>query len=257
MAKRLEGKVAIVTGGGAGIGAATARIFCAEGAKVLLVDRDAEALQRSAEAIRTQVAGAQVEAATADIANLDQCTAAVRRAVEAFGKVDTLVNNAGIRTRISLAEAGQTEWQRILEVNLLGAVNFFKTSLPELRRAGRASIVNVSSVYAVTGRRDMGLYDATKAAMLALTRTMAFEEAAPVSRERRLPGSTLTDYHLTRGQSSGRDRADMQADVKTDSLLRRWATPEEVAFPILWLASEEASFITGASFIVDGGLSIM
>ena len=87
---------------------------------------------------------------------------------------------------------------------------------------------------------------------------MAFEEAAHGIRANTIcPGSTLTDYHLTRGQSSGKTAADMQADVKTDSLLRRWATPEEVAFPILWLASEEASFITGASFIVDGGLSIM
>jgi meso-butanediol dehydrogenase/(S,S)-butanediol dehydrogenase/diacetyl reductase len=250
MRKRLEGKVAIVTGGAAGIGAAVGKVFCAEGAQVILVDRDGEAAQKTAAALRAAVSGAQVDSIAADVASLEQCAAAVRHAVGTFGKLDTLINNAGIRTRVALADAEPAQWQGILEVNLLGAVNCFKASLPELRRAGSASVVNVSSVYAVMGRRDMGLYDATKAALLALTRTMAFEEAGHGIRANAvLPGSTLTDFHLAKGRS--RD------EVRSDSLLKRWGTPEEIALPILWLASDEASFVTGSSLIVDGGLAIM
>jgi meso-butanediol dehydrogenase/(S,S)-butanediol dehydrogenase/diacetyl reductase len=250
MQKRLEGKVAMVTGGGAGIGAAVGRVFCAEGAKVLLVDRDADAAQRTAGVIRAAVSGAAVDSIAADVADFEQCAAAVRRAVEGFGRVDTLINNAGIRVRTPLGEATRADWQSILDVNLLGAVNCFKACLPELRRARKASVVNVSSVYAVTGRRDMGLYDATKAALLALTRTMAFEEAEHGIRANALlPGSTLTDFHLAKGRS--------RSEVRTDSLIKRWGTPEEIAYPILWLASDEASFVTGTSLIVDGGLAIM
>jgi 2-hydroxycyclohexanecarboxyl-CoA dehydrogenase len=247
---RLEGKVAIVTGGGAGIGAAVGRIFCAEGARVVLVDRDADALRKTAAAIRSSPSATQVETFAAEVADFEQCAAAVRHAIAAFGRLDTLVNNAGIRTRTALAQATPADWHGILDVNLLGAVNFFKASVPELRRAGKASVVNVSSVYAVMGRRDMGLYDATKAALLALTRTMAFEEADHGVRANAiLPGSTLTDFHRAKGRS--------REDIRSDSLMKRWASPEEIAYPILWLASDEASFITGSTLIVDGGLAII
>jgi 2-hydroxycyclohexanecarboxyl-CoA dehydrogenase len=247
---RLQGKVAIVTGGGAGIGAAAGRIFCAEGARVVLVDRDAEALRKSAAAIRASTSASQVETFAAEVADLEQCAAAVRHAIAVFGRLDTLVNNAGIRTRTALADATPADWHAILDVNLLGAVNFFKASVPELRRAGKASVVNVSSVYAVMGRRDMGLYDATKAALLALTRTMAFEEAEHGIRANAiLPGSTLTDFHRGKGRS--------QDEIRSDSLMKRWGSPEEIAYPILWLASDEASFITGTTLIVDGGLAII
>jgi meso-butanediol dehydrogenase/(S,S)-butanediol dehydrogenase/diacetyl reductase len=119
-------------------------------------------------------------------------------------------------------------------------------------------VVNVSSVYAVTGRSGMGLYDATKAALIALTRTLACEEAAHGVRVNAIcPGSTLTDYHLKRGAAQGLSAEMMQSEARTDSLFRRWARPEEIAYPILWLASDEASFVTGAVLMVDGGLSIM
>ncbi len=112
------------------------------------------------------------------------------------------------------------------------------------------SIVNVSSCYAVTGRKGMPLYDASKAGLVALTRTLAHEEAAHGIRANAiLPGSTYTDFHRMRG---------LRRDARSDnSLLGRWARPEEIAFPILWLASDEASFITGETLLVDGGLAIL
>jgi meso-butanediol dehydrogenase/(S,S)-butanediol dehydrogenase/diacetyl reductase len=118
--------------------------------------------------------------------------------------------------------------------------------------------VNVSSCYAVTGRKGMGLYDATKAGQLALTRTLAFEEAEHGVRANAVcPGSTLTDFHVGRAQAGGKNVEQLKTERKDTSLIGRWATPEEIAWPILWLASSEASFITGTTLMVDGGLSIM
>jgi meso-butanediol dehydrogenase/(S,S)-butanediol dehydrogenase/diacetyl reductase len=143
-------------------------------------------------------------------------------------------------------------------VNLVGTANYCRAALPLLRAAGSASIVNVSSCYAVTGRKGMGLYDATKAGMLAMTRTLAFEEAAHGVRANAIcPGSTLTDFHVNRAQAAGKSVEVLKTQRQDTSLLGRWASPEEVAWPILWLASDEASFITGTTLMVDGGLSIM
>jgi meso-butanediol dehydrogenase/(S,S)-butanediol dehydrogenase/diacetyl reductase len=150
------------------------------------------------------------------------------------------------------------EWQRLYSINVLGAVNFCKAALPALRHDGKGSIVNLSSCYAVVGRSGMSIYDATKAALLSLTRSLACEEAPHGIRVNAVcPGGTLTPYTVGRAVASGRKAEEMPSDERTDSLLRRWAKPEEVAFPVLWLASNESSYVTGATLMVDGGLSIM
>ena len=255
---RLSGKVAVISGGAGGIGAATARLFCREGAGVLLVDADGEALATKATALRKEVGATLLDTFHADIAAADQATEAVRSAVERFGGVDVLVNNAAIRIPGSVESVPPADWDRILSVNLLGAVNLFRAAAASLRRSGRGSVINVSSVYALTGRKAMGPYDATKAALIGLTRTLAHEEAEHGVRVNAVcPGSTLTDYHVKRGAAHGISAEAMRQEVRTDSLFRRWARPEEVAYPILWLASDEASFVTGAALVVDGGLSIM
>jgi 2-hydroxycyclohexanecarboxyl-CoA dehydrogenase len=255
---RLIDQVAIITGGGGGIGAATARVFCAEGAKVLLVDCDAAALKIKERALREISASYELDIYVADVAREDEVGAAIDRAIERFGAVSVLVNNAAIRAPATIETAPRSEWDRILSINLLGAVNFYRAAATELRKSGRGSVVNVSSVYAVTGRKGMGLYDASKAALISLTRTLACEEAEHGVRVNAVcPGSTLTDYHLKRGATKGLTEDAMQKEARTDSLFRRWARPEEIAFPILWLASHEASFVTGAAIVVDGGLSIM
>jgi meso-butanediol dehydrogenase/(S,S)-butanediol dehydrogenase/diacetyl reductase len=255
---RLIGKVALISGGGGGIGAATARLFCAEGAKVVLVDQDPAALEAKAGALRSVSASFELDTYVADIADEIQASAAIAKAIERFGAVDVLVNNAAIRIPGTVETTPRSEWDRILSVNLLGAVNLYRAAAVALRKSGKASIINVSSVYAITGRTGMGPYDATKAALIALTRTLACEEAGHGIRVNAVcPGSTLTDYHLKRGAAKGVSEQTMKEEVRTDSLLCRWARPEEIAYPILWLASEEASFVTGAVLMVDGGLSIM
>ena len=256
--QRMQEKVALITGGGGGIGAATAGILCAQGAKVVIVDRNAAALEAAAAAIRAQTGGAQVACFVADVADPGQAPLAVARAIADFGRLDVLVNNAAMRNYASLADATPEEWQGMLEVNLVGAAQYCKAALPELRRSGKAAIVNVSSCYAVASRKGMGIYDASKAALLSLTRTLAFEEAAHGVRANAVcPGSTLTTFHIKRGAAAGRSVEELKGDRQDNSLIGRWGTPEEIAYPILWLASDEASFITGATLMVDGGLSIM
>ena len=255
---RLASKSALITGGGGGIGAACARIFCAEGAAVTLVDSSAEALSRIAEALSADFPRAIVTTVVADVSNPDQAIEAVQQALQANGRLDILVNNAAMRNYSAVADAQPSEWQAMLGVNLVGTANYCKAALPALRRSGKGSIVNVSSCYAVTGRKGMGIYDATKAGMLALTRTLAFEESAAGVRANAVcPGSTLTDFHLAKAKAAGKSVETLSSERQDTSLLARWANPEEIAWPILWLASDEASFITGTTLMVDGGLHVM
>lgn len=255
---RLNGKAALITGGGGGIGFACARIFCAEGAAVTLVDANAEALDRTATALAAAVPGARVATCVADVADAEQAAKTVKQALAAHGRLDILVNNAAMRNYAALSEATPAEWQAIVGVNLIGTAGYCKAALPALRASGKGSIVNVSSCYAVTGRKGMGLYDATKAAMLALTRTLAFEEAGNGVRANTVcPGSTLTDFHVSRATASGKSIDQLATERQDTSLLARWASPDEIAWPILWLASDEASFITGTTLMVDGGLHAM
>jgi meso-butanediol dehydrogenase/(S,S)-butanediol dehydrogenase/diacetyl reductase len=256
--KRADGKAALITGGGAGIGAATGELICAEGGMAVLVDANAEALASTKKAIAERVPGARVSTFAADVADPDQAARAVEHALEAFGRLDILVNNAAMRNYSAIADSTPAEWQAMVGVNLIGVANYCKAALPALRRSGRASIVNVSSCYALTGRKGMGLYDATKAGILAITRTLAFEEVAHGVRVNAIcPGSTLTDFHVAKAKAAGKSVETLKTERQTTSLIGRWATPQEIAWPILWLASDEASFITGATLAVDGGLSIM
>lgn len=255
---RLSGKSALITGGGAGIGAAIALLFCAEDAAVTLVDLDEAALQATCAAIRTEHAKAQVTYCVADISHRDAPEAALTMALQAHGRLDTLINNAAMRSANALADASPEEWHTLLGVNLVGTANFCRTVLPSLRKHQGSSIVNVSSCYAVTGRKGMGLYDASKAALLALTRTLAHEEAPYGIRANAVcPGSTLTDFQVKKAQAAGKPIDQLKAERQATSLLARWASPNEVAYPVLWLASSEASFITGTTLMVDGGLHAM
>ena len=138
----------------------------------------------------------------------------------------------------------------------MGAQNMAKAVLPHLRRAENSSIVNVASVFGAVGRRGMGQYDASKAALISLTKTLAAEEAEHGIRANSVcPGSVWTPYTASRAAARGMTEEDLRDTGAVPSLLNRWAEPKEIAFPILWLASAEASFITGTTLMVDGGFS--
>jgi len=255
---RMAGRRALITGGGGGIGAATARVFVQEGAAVLLVDADAQALARTQAALLQAYPGARVLTVAADVSDEAAAQAAVDQATAAWGGLDALVNNAAMRNYSAAANATPAEWQAMVAVNLVGMSNYCRAALPALRASGQGSIVNVSSCYAVTGRKGMALYDATKAAQLAYTRSLAFEESPHGVRANAVcPGSTLTDFHVGRAQTAGKSVEQLKGERRDTSLIGRWADPEEIAWPILWMSSREASFITGTTLLVDGGLHIM
>jgi 2-hydroxycyclohexanecarboxyl-CoA dehydrogenase len=257
MSDRMKDKVTVITGGAGGIGSTTGQVFGEEGALVVLVDRDAEALDKVAEELRGSVPPERLLTVAADLATEAGALQAVARANERFGRIDVLVNNAGIREYWPLAEAPAQSWEKILGVNLLSYAFMAKAAIPALRRS-RGNIVNISSTYGVTGRAGMGQYDATKAAILALTRTLAFEEAPHGIRVNAVcPGATLTPFHVRRAEARSLSAEDLKQEHLQDCLMHRWCDAREVAYPILWLASGEASYITATTLMVDGGRPVM
>jgi len=254
----MRGRVALVTGGGGGIGEATGRLFAEEGAALALVDASAEAVEGAARSIAAAVPGARVLALVADVAREDEAQRAVAEALAQHGALHCLVNVAGVRVYRALAEAGAQDWQTILGVNVLGTAYACKAAIPALRAAGGGTIVNVSSVYGVMGRKGMGQYDTTKAAVLGMTRALAVEEAPHGIRVNAVcPGSTITPYHIRRAAAQGQSEAELRRRTATENLLGRWAEPREIAYPILFLACEESSYVTGATLMVDAGKSIL
>lgn len=258
MAGRMHGRVALVTGGGGGIGEATGRLFAEEGAAVVVLDARAEVAEAAATSIAAAVGGARVVALGGDVTREEDARRAVDTAIRRYGALHCLVNVAGVRVYQSLAAATPEDWQHILSVNVLGTAFCCKAAIPALRAAGGGSIVNVSSVYGVRGRRGMGQYDTTKAAVLGLTRALAVEEAPHGIRVNAVcPGSTITPYHIRRAADQGQTEADLRRRTASENLLGRWAEPREIAHPILFLACEESSYITGATLMVDAGKSVL
>jgi 2-hydroxycyclohexanecarboxyl-CoA dehydrogenase len=254
---RLSGKVAIITGGAGGIGAATGRLFCEEGCRIVLVDVTAEALSDVAGRIRSDVPGAEILEIAADVGDESVARSIVEKTLDAYGQLDVLVNVAGIRSYEPLAEAKVETWHKILATNLLSYAYLAKEALPALRKSGKGSIVNVSSTHAVNPRAGMGQYDVTKAGIVSLTKTLAFEEVEHGVRVNTVcPGLTLTPFHVKRANAAGRTEQDLRTEKVDHNIQKRWADAREVAYPILWLASEEASFVTASTLMVDGGTRV-
>jgi meso-butanediol dehydrogenase/(S,S)-butanediol dehydrogenase/diacetyl reductase len=254
----MAGRIALVTGGGGGIGEATGRLFAEEGAAVALLDADASAVAEAAARVRGASPLARVVALVGDVSVESEARRVVDEAVTALGALHTLVNVAGVRVYAPLAEASAADWERILGVNVLGTAHCCRAALPALRASGRGTVVNVSSVYGLMGRGGMGQYDTTKAAVLGFTRALAVEEAPHRVRVNAVcPGGTITPYHIRRAASQGVSETALRGQRTRDNLLGRWAEPREVAHPILFLASDDSSFITGATLMVDAGRSIL
>ena len=207
MAGRMAGRVALVTGGGGGIGEAIGRLFVEEGAAVVLVDTDKVAVETAATGMTKAVPGARVLALVADLTSESEARRVIDDALARFEALHTLVNVAGVRVYRPLAEADATGWEFIIGVNVLATAYCCKAALPALRATGRGSIVNVSSVYGVMGRAGMGQYDTTKAAVLGFTRALAVEEAPHGIRVNAVcPGGTITPYHIRRAAGRGSPR---------------------------------------------------
>ena len=259
MPGRMAGRVALVTGGAGGIGEATGRLFAEEGAAVALVDTDRAAVEAASAGIVRDVASARVLPLVADLAQEAEARRAVAETAARLGALHCLVNVAGVRVYTPLAEAEPKDWELILGVNVLATAYCCKAALPHLRAAGGGTIVNVSSVYGVLGRAGMGQYDTTKAAVLGFTRALAVEEAPHGIRVNAVcPGGTITPYHIRRAAEQGVPEQQLRGSRARDNgLFGRWAEPREVAYPILFLACAESSFVTGTTLLVDAGKSIL
>ncbi len=247
MAGRLSGKIAIVTGAGSGIGAATARLFAREGARVVLCGRRLAPL----EAVAAEIArgGFAAEARSADVADERAFEALVADTVARHGRLDVLVNNAYGMVAGPLASATTEAWHATFRATLDSAFFGLRAALPQMARAGGGAIVNVSSTAGHAGQAGIGAYASAKAALENLTRTAAIEAAPQRVRVNTLaPGVIATEGTLA-AFGDPRARAAMEARIP----LGRFGAPDEIANGILFLASDEASFITGACLIVDGG----
>jgi len=250
---RLSGKIAAVTGGASGIGEATVRRFVAEGAKVAFADRDVDRGKRVAAEL-----GATALLVEAHMEREAAAAAFVQHAADRFGRLDVLVNNAGIRMYHTVVEASAESWDEILGVNLKGYAFCAKAAIPLIRQGGGGSIVNVASVRSVTSVGKTTQYDTTKAAVAGLTRGMAVDHAADRIRVNAVcPGPIFTPFHEKRTRELGRTLEQYREDAAKSTILKRPGTPEEVAACILFLASDDASYVTGTLLFVDGGQTAM
>jgi 2-hydroxycyclohexanecarboxyl-CoA dehydrogenase len=253
---RLSGKVAAITGGASGIGEATARLFVEEGARIAIADMDAERGRMVADEIKA--GGGEVIFVEARMEREVEAIAFIRRTAEHYGRLDILVNNAGMRLYQTVVEASEESWDAILGVNLKGYAFCAKAAIPEMRKLGGGSIVNVASQRAFIAGGNMVQYDSTKAAVTGLTRGMALDHALEGIRVNAVcPGPILTRFHERRAATAGKTVEEFAEQFGRDTMLKRPGTPREVAACILFLASNEASYVTSTCLVVDGGQSAM
>ncbi len=248
-------KVAIITGAGAGIGQACALRFAANNHNVLLLDLSREALERTSEKI-SEKGGISI-AMAGDIANEETSQNACEKAIAEWGRIDVLVANAGVQIGGQLLETEEEDWDKIIGVNLKGIAYSAKAVLPKMIAQGKGALVMVSSINAIDGAAGMAIYDASKAAVLGLMRSLAIDHGKHGVRVNAIcPGNTLSDFHINRMAEQGVDLEELRAMTKGYGLLDRAAEPFEIANAIYFLASDEASFITGHTLVADGGYSI-
>lgn len=243
---RLDGKVALVTGAARGQGEAEARLFSIEGAAVVLADvREAEGTKVAAEIAE---AGGSAQFAHLDVTSPDDWKAAVADAVAGFGKLDVLVNNAAIwRGEGGIEDITSRNWDDLLNVNAKAALLGMQAAIPEMRRAGGGAIVNVGSTLAMHGAATSAAYSAAKAALVVLTRSAAVQYAAEGIRVNLIhPGSI--DTPMLREGTGGK-----HLDIAARIPLGRLGQPIDIARGALYLASDEASFVTGVQLVIDGG----
>lgn len=250
---RLSGKVAVVTGGADGIGKATCELFASEGASVLIADVNGE--RGSALAREIESRGGRALFVETDVASEPGVVQMVSRTVRAFGKIDILVNNAAVFVLKGI-DATVEEWRKILDVNVVGAALVAKHVVPEIRKAGGGAIVNLGSISSFIAQPQFVTYNATKAAIATMTRCMALDLAPDNIRVNAVcPGTVWTQIveRLTREAGMDRNAADTDPGWGGACMLKRLADPSEIAKAILFLASDDASYVTAAHLMVDGG----
>jgi meso-butanediol dehydrogenase / (S,S)-butanediol dehydrogenase / diacetyl reductase len=243
-AQSLAGKTALITGGSRGIGRAIAERFQREGARVATVSRST-----------TSAVSGEVTSLAGDVSSEDDVVGVMHEVERALGRLDVLVNNAAVELEARLEETSVTQWDHVMAVNVRGVFLCTKHALPLLRRAGGGSIINVSSAGGFWAEPGLAAYNASKGAVLALTRAIAIDHGPEGIRCNSIcPSYVVTDM-LQQFFDSQPDPQDARERAESAHALRRLSTPGEVANLALWLASEESSFASGQTFVLDGGLT--
>lgn len=247
---RLDGKVALITGGGAGIGEAIARLFARAGANVVITGRRKDVLEQVVSQIERD--GGQAVAVAGSVTDEAHAQAAVSQATRSFGKLNILVNNAGIGAfGKALHETDDTTWEEVLAVNLTGVFRVTRAALPEMLKAGGGAIVNISSIAGQVGIPLLPAYSVTKGGLDALTRCLAIDYAKQGIRCNAVsPGLVETPM-----AASLLNDPERKAQVLTTYPLGRPGTPDEVAKLVLYLSSDDAAWTTGAIYTIDGGMT--
>ena len=246
---RLEGKVAMITGAARGQGAAEARLFAQEGAKVIVADvSDPEGIAVAAEIAE---AGGDAIYVHLDVTDESEWEAAVQSAITSFGKLDILVNNAGIWRRGHVMETSSEQWDDIMDVNAKGVFLGTKAAIPEMRKAGGGSIVNISSTAGLVGSKTSSAYSASKGAVRIFSKSTAIQYASEGIRANSIhPGPIDTDM----GDQVWPDPTSREASISRTAL-SRIGTAQDIAYGALYLASDESSFVTGSELVIDGGVT--
>jgi NAD(P)-dependent dehydrogenase (short-subunit alcohol dehydrogenase family) len=249
-------RVCIVTGGGAGIGKACVDVFATHGYNVIAADVDGNAAAAVADYVQNRH-DSEVVGLACDVANADACESMAKAALTRWGRIDVLVGNAGIQTPGRLLDANDADWDRLVGVNLKGIVNSSRAVLPAMIAQHDGRIVLVSSINAVLAPAGMTLYDMTKTGVLGIMRSLAVDHGRDGIRVNAVcPGATMTDHHIRAAAQRGISEAELRRKTEGYALLGRVAEPAEIAAAIHFLASDAASFITGATLMVDGGYTV-
>ena len=244
---RLENKVAMISGGARGMGAVEAKLFAKEGAKVIIGDMlEEEGRKLEAEINET---GGECLFVPLDVTDENAWQRAVSQGVARFGKLDILVNNAGIYRANDVLETTSAEWDQVMDINAKGVFLGTKHAIPEMRKSGGGSIVNISSVAGLVGSRMTAAYTASKGAVRLLTKSTAVQYASDGIRANSVHPGTI-ETPMTAGLLA--DEAHRQ-DRMDRTPIGRLGQPEDVAYGALYLASDEASFVTGSELVIDGG----
>jgi 3-oxoacyl-[acyl-carrier protein] reductase len=251
MTARLQDKVAIITGSASGFGAGMARLFVREGATVVLADLDGEGAGRLADELAE--GGARVRSQRVDVTDGHALEAAVAETVEAYGRVDVLVNNAGIGQRAMAAEDIDDElFERVGAVNMYGVFAGCRAVIPVMKRQGSGAIINTASTAAVSPRPLLSVYNASKGFVLTLTQSLAIELAASNIRVNAL-NPVISETGMYDTLVGDRDPEQARAAFLDSIPLGRMSTPEDVGWAAVYLASDESSMVTGVALEVDGG----
>lgn len=247
----LQGKSALITGAASGIGRSVATLFARQGAMITIADLNCE--KGAAACIMIRGLGGRSHFVTCDVTRARDCEHAVRQVIENFGRLDIVVNNAGIIRRATILEGSEEEWDRVIAVNLKSVFLVSRHAIPFLEKAGGGSIINISSGWGLVGGRRAASYCASKGAVVLLTKAMALDHAPQMIRVNCIcPGDTDTPMLRHEAGQLGQPVDDFLEEA-AHRPLGRIGTPEDIANAALYLASDASSFVTGTTLVVDGG----